>query len=157
MPYRSIDAARLNVSAASATPLPFPFPYLNHHPSTYSPHIHLRRPLLFFTQTQSTLKARRGCSTTAPPSSSHRPCQRDGIRPASLWRGRSACGRSHAGGVQGGFAEWFLHAGFAHLPAGSPVMFRLEEVHPNSRTPPIGLTVTFTNRFDAYYLLGKVF
>ncbi|KAE8774144.1 Auxin-induced protein 5NG4 [Hordeum vulgare] len=24
-------------------------------------------------------------------------------------------------------------------------------------TPPIGLTVTFTNSFDAYYLLGKVF
>ena len=56
-----------------------------------------------------------------------------------------------------GFAEWFLRAGFAHLPAGSPVMFRLDEVRPNSRTPPIGLTVTFTNRFDAYYLLGKVF
>ena len=37
------------------------------------------------------------------------------------------------------------------------MMFRLEEVRPNSRIPPIGLTVTFTNRFDAYYLLGKVF
>ncbi|KAE8804009.1 Auxin-induced protein 5NG4 [Hordeum vulgare] len=33
----------------------------------------------------------------------------------------------------------------------------LEEVRPNSRTPPIGLTITFTNNFDAYYLLGKVF
>ena len=63
---------------------------------------------------------------------------------------------SHWRGARG-FAEWFLRAGFAHLPAGSPVMFRLEEVRPNSRTPPIGLTVTFTNRFDAYYLLGKVF
>ena len=30
-------------------------------------------------------------------------------------------------------------------------------MRPNSRTPPIGLTVTFTNRFDACYLLGKVF
>ncbi|KAE8809181.1 Auxin-induced protein 5NG4 [Hordeum vulgare] len=56
-----------------------------------------------------------------------------------------------------GFAEWFFRAGFAHLPAGSPVMFRLEEVRPNARTPPIRLTVTFTNRFDVYYLLGKVF
>ncbi|KAE8774335.1 Auxin-induced protein 5NG4 [Hordeum vulgare] len=56
-----------------------------------------------------------------------------------------------------GFAKWFLRVGFSHLPAGSPVMFRLEEVCPNSRTPPIGLTVTFTNRFDAYYLLNKVF
>ena len=56
-----------------------------------------------------------------------------------------------------GFAQWFLRAGFAHLPAGSPVMFRLDEVRPNSWSPPIGLTVTFTNRFDAYYLLGKVF
>ncbi|KAE8793037.1 Auxin-induced protein 5NG4 [Hordeum vulgare] len=49
-----------------------------------------------------------------------------------------------------GFAEWFLHA-------GSPVMFRLDDVDPNSRTPLIGLTVTFTNSFDASYLLGKVF
>ena len=36
-------------------------------------------------------------------------------------------------------------------------MFRLDEVRPNSWSPLIGLTVTFTNRFDAYYLLGKVF
>ncbi|XBI11407.1 hypothetical protein VPH35_138475 [Triticum aestivum] len=56
-----------------------------------------------------------------------------------------------------GFAKWFLRAGFAHLPAGSPVKFRLDEVRPNSRTPSTGLTITFTNRFDAYYLLGKVF
>ncbi|KAE8821793.1 hypothetical protein D1007_00203 [Hordeum vulgare] len=48
-----------------------------------------------------------------------------------------------------GFAEWFLRAGFAHVPAGSPVMFRLDDVCPNSRTPPIGLTATFTNSFDA--------
>ncbi|KAE8791277.1 hypothetical protein D1007_34271 [Hordeum vulgare] len=54
------------------------------------------------------------------------------------------------------FAEWFLRAGFAHLPAGSPVMFRLDDVGPNSRTPPIGHTVTFTNSFDASYLLSKV-
>ena len=74
----------------------------------------------------------------APPSSSH-------VSVFSCCRGAS------------GFAEWFLHAGFAHLPAGSPVMFRLDEVRPNSRTPPIGLTVTFTNRFDVYHLLGKVF
>ena len=47
--------------------------------------------------------------------------------------------------------------GLRHLPAGSPVMFRLDEVRPNSKSPPIGLTVTFTNRFDAYHLLGKVF
>ncbi|KAE8816706.1 hypothetical protein D1007_05727 [Hordeum vulgare] len=56
-----------------------------------------------------------------------------------------------------GFAEWFLCAGFSHLPTGSPVMFRLEKVRPNSRTPPIGLTVTFINRFYVYYLLDKVF
>ncbi|KAE8799576.1 Auxin-induced protein 5NG4 [Hordeum vulgare] len=56
-----------------------------------------------------------------------------------------------------GFAEWFLRAGFADLPAGSSVMFRLDEVGPNSRTPPTGLTVNFTKSFDAYYLLGKVF
>ena len=56
-----------------------------------------------------------------------------------------------------GFVEWFLRAGFAHLPAGSPVMFRLDEVRPNSWSVLIGLIVTFTNKFDVYYLLGKVF
>ncbi|KAE8803046.1 Auxin-induced protein 5NG4 [Hordeum vulgare] len=55
------------------------------------------------------------------------------------------------------FAKWFLRAGFAHLPAASPVMFQLDDVGPNTRTPPIGLTVTFTNSFNASYLLGKVF
>ena len=54
-------------------------------------------------------------------------------------------------------AEWFLRAGFAHLPTGSPVMFRLEELRPNSSSPPSGLIATFNNRFDAFHLLGKVF
>ena len=54
-------------------------------------------------------------------------------------------------------AEWFLRAGFNHLPQGSPSMFRLEEHRLHSRAPAIGLVVHFTNRFDAYYLLGKVF
>ncbi|KAE8794626.1 Auxin-induced protein 5NG4 [Hordeum vulgare] len=40
---------------------------------------------------------------------------------------------------------------------GSPVMFRLDEVRPNSTTPVIGLITNFTNILDAYYLLGKVF
>ena len=54
-------------------------------------------------------------------------------------------------------AEWFLRAGFRHLPAGSPPMFRLEEQRSHPTTPPIGLVAHFTNRFDAYYLLGRVF
>ena len=37
------------------------------------------------------------------------------------------------------------------------MMFRLEEVRPNSSTPLIGLIANFTNRFDAYYHLDKVF
>ncbi|KAE8804830.1 Auxin-induced protein 5NG4 [Hordeum vulgare] len=36
-------------------------------------------------------------------------------------------------------------------------MFRLEEVRPKSTTPAIGLIANFTNRFDAYYPLGKMF
>ena len=36
-------------------------------------------------------------------------------------------------------------------------MFRLEEHRPNAQSPAIGLVALFTNRFDAYYLLGKVF
>ncbi|KAE8773480.1 Auxin-induced protein 5NG4 [Hordeum vulgare] len=36
-------------------------------------------------------------------------------------------------------------------------MFRLEELRRNSSSPPTGLIANITNRFDAYYLLGKVF
>ncbi|KAE8799203.1 Auxin-induced protein 5NG4 [Hordeum vulgare] len=55
------------------------------------------------------------------------------------------------------FAQWFLGAGFAHLLADSPVMFRLEEVRPNATTTEIRVIANLTNIFDAYYLLGKVF
>ncbi|CAM0880995.1 unnamed protein product [Alopecurus aequalis] len=54
-------------------------------------------------------------------------------------------------------ARGFLRAGFHHLPAGSPVMFRLEEQRRHATAPVIGLVAYFTNRFDAYYLLGQVF
>ncbi|XBI72169.1 hypothetical protein VPH35_066187 [Triticum aestivum] len=54
-------------------------------------------------------------------------------------------------------AEQFLRAGFSHFPAGSPIMFRLEEMRPNASSPPTALLAHFTNRFDAYYILGKVF
>jgi hypothetical protein len=36
-------------------------------------------------------------------------------------------------------------------------MFRLEEQRPHATAPLLGLVVHFTNRFDAYYLLGQVF
>jgi hypothetical protein len=54
-------------------------------------------------------------------------------------------------------AELFLRAGFHHLPLGSLSMFCLEEQCPHATAPPVGLAVHFTNRFDAYYLLGQVF
>jgi len=54
-------------------------------------------------------------------------------------------------------AEGFLRAGFHHLPPGSPIMFRLEEHRPHATAPMIGLVAYFTNRFDAYYLLGQVY
>ncbi|CAM0952500.1 unnamed protein product [Alopecurus aequalis] len=53
--------------------------------------------------------------------------------------------------------EWFLRAGFNHLPEGSPSMFRIMEQRPHPCAPPIGLVTHFTNCFDAYYLLGQVF
>ncbi|KAE8817215.1 Auxin-induced protein 5NG4 [Hordeum vulgare] len=52
-------------------------------------------------------------------------------------------------------ANVFLIVGYCHLPCGSLVMFHVEQVRANS--PVIGLTARFTNRFDAYFLLGKVF
>ena len=54
-------------------------------------------------------------------------------------------------------AHCFLRAGFAHLPQGSPIMFTLQELRPHSNALPKGLVANFTNRFDAYYLLGQVF
>jgi hypothetical protein len=56
-----------------------------------------------------------------------------------------------------GLTEFFLSAGYRHLhlPRGSPAMFRVEEVSNNGF--PVGLIVTFTNPFDAHYLLGRVF
>ncbi|CAM0870735.1 unnamed protein product [Alopecurus aequalis] len=54
-------------------------------------------------------------------------------------------------------ARGFLRAGFAHLPAGSPVMFHLEELRPHANAPPTGIVARFTNMFDVYYLLDQVF
>jgi hypothetical protein len=51
-------------------------------------------------------------------------------------------------------ARDFLADGFAHLPRGSPVMYRLNEVRDAVALKL--LTVTF-NPFDAYELLGEVF
>ena len=63
----------------------------------------------------------------------------------SRWRGSTELARG------------FLRAGFHHLPAGSSPMFNLVEQRPHANTPVVGLVVHFTNRFDAYYLLGKVY
>jgi hypothetical protein len=52
-------------------------------------------------------------------------------------------------------ADAFFTASFAHLPPGSPPMFHLEEVR-DGVTLKL-LTVTLTNPWDAYELLGQVF
>ena len=54
-------------------------------------------------------------------------------------------------------AQSFLLSGYRHLPPGSPRMFRLEEFYDGTSRQLIGYTVTFTNLFDAYHLLGQVF
>ncbi|KAE8781826.1 hypothetical protein D1007_44842 [Hordeum vulgare] len=52
-------------------------------------------------------------------------------------------------------ANVFLVVGYLHLPQVSPVTFRIKEVPANGLV--IVLTARFTNLFDAYFLLGKVF
>jgi hypothetical protein len=52
-------------------------------------------------------------------------------------------------------AHDFLADGFAHLPWGSPVMYHLNEFRDGVALKL--LTVTFTNLFNAYELLGEVF
>ena len=53
------------------------------------------------------------------------------------------------------FTEFFLASGYHHLPWGSPMMFRVEEVIQNRVV--VALLAHFTNTFDAFYLLGQVF
>ena len=53
------------------------------------------------------------------------------------------------------FTEFFLASGYHHLPRGSPTMFRVEEVIQNRMV--VALLAHFTNTFDAFYLLGRVF
>ena len=53
------------------------------------------------------------------------------------------------------FTEFFLASGYHHLPRGSPTMFRVEEVIQNWVV--VALLAHFTNTFDAFYLLGRVF
>ncbi|KAE8814153.1 Auxin-induced protein 5NG4 [Hordeum vulgare] len=36
-------------------------------------------------------------------------------------------------------------------------MFHLEEICPNASSPPTVLLANFTNHFDAFYLVGKMF
>ncbi|CAM0946844.1 unnamed protein product [Alopecurus aequalis] len=49
-----------------------------------------------------------------------------------------------------------LGACYGHLPRGSIVMFRIEEICGNGGLV-IGLVANFTNRFDAYHLIGHGF
>ena len=54
-----------------------------------------------------------------------------------------------------GFTDFFLGAGYGHLPRGSPRMYRVEEVIHNGVV--VAILAHFTNPFDAFYLLGRVF
>ena len=53
------------------------------------------------------------------------------------------------------FTEFFLASGYHHLPRGSPTVFRVGEVIQNRVV--VALLAHFTNTFDAFYLLGRVF
>ena len=53
------------------------------------------------------------------------------------------------------FTEFFLASGYHHLLRGSPMMFRVEEVIQNRVV--VSLLAHFTNTFDTFYILGRVF
>jgi hypothetical protein len=50
----------------------------------------------------------------------------------------------------------FLTAGYAHLPPGTPVMYRLD-TRDHRVVILLLLTVTFTNPYDTFTLIGQVF
>jgi hypothetical protein len=54
-------------------------------------------------------------------------------------------------------AEFFLAAGYRHLPRGTPPMFARQNQYNGHAAHVIGLFVTFTNPYDAQYLLGQVY
>jgi hypothetical protein len=54
-------------------------------------------------------------------------------------------------------AEFFLAAGYRHLPRGTPLMFSLQNQYDGHAAHVIGLFVTFSNPYDAHYLLGQVY
>ena len=54
-----------------------------------------------------------------------------------------------------GLTDFFLRAGYGHLPLGSPRMYRVEEVIYNGVV--VAILAHFTNPFDVFYLLGRVF
>jgi hypothetical protein len=56
--------------------------------------------------------------------------------------------------------EVFLQCGYGHLlspPPGAPLMFRVEEVCGLRGVGVRALLALFTNLFDAFHLLGRVF
>ena len=54
-------------------------------------------------------------------------------------------------------ARAFLDTGYAHLPRGTPVMYRLDETRDSAGVTLRLLMATFSNPYDAYALLGQVF
>jgi hypothetical protein len=54
-------------------------------------------------------------------------------------------------------AEFFLSAGYRHLPRGKPPMFSQQNQYDGNVSHVIGLFVTFSNPYDAQYLLGQVY
>ncbi|KAI4996376.1 hypothetical protein ZWY2020_051161 [Hordeum vulgare] len=52
------------------------------------------------------------------------------------------------------FTDFFLGAGYGHLPWGSPMMYRVQEVIHNGVV--VAILAHFSNPLDAFYLLGRV-
>uniref|UniRef100_A0ACD6A1U5 Uncharacterized protein n=1 Tax=Avena sativa TaxID=4498 RepID=A0ACD6A1U5_AVESA len=52
--------------------------------------------------------------------------------------------------------RFFLLSGYRHLPRGSSRMFEINEFCDGTNGLVIGLYVTFTNLFNARFLLGQV-
>ncbi|KAE8799751.1 Auxin-induced protein 5NG4 [Hordeum vulgare] len=53
------------------------------------------------------------------------------------------------------FTDFFLGAGYEHLPWGSPRMYRVQEIIHNGVV--VAILAHFTNPLDAFYLLGRAF
>ena len=123
------------------------------HPSPILSHLHFASALLHHKQPQEPARCNHAVHRANLPLP---PIVLEMLYPAGVYVERTlrVWAMSRWRGARG-VTNFFLGAGYGHLPRGSPRMYRVEEVIHNGVV--VAILAHFTNPFDAFYLLGCVF